>query len=586
MLLPIVFLKQDKNSISIYLNSLSMEEYKGYGFIHYYPKEKPELDNSLLATSQEMTIYNLSTGIYVFYLADAIGNKTPQQEIYLIGETNKQAVERLTSYIINEEDREYVLKNCFNRYETYRKNGNSFSEIVVNNYRNIQEPMDWETEIYFKILLVTEKYENTLILNSNKELCSEIEIINSPNYGIKAPGWITHVIAVGKDTGIGRKISLKDGAADIPMDADEVYRIEIYADNELAAIIEHYQPDYTMSIYIRQNRMEMGDIDSTILADINLNSMEMELSDTEKTRIAEEKYFAPKNWLVYRPSLKEKANEIHIEVSVDNTDILNVLDKPFYITAKDEDIFADQTIQARNIFKKNGQTFNTYLEGISDKAVYYITDKSGKAVSKYARTDENYPDYESNKQKLECLEYKKSLMSALSPLLSGTDFNGIIDGEIKRLADEQDSNPEKMLHDILLFLSAKEGIDVSRGRLYMAIINHWLSQFDVDEKFFDTQTIAFYNSASSIRFPVRSTKYVLVRAGWNTNGTNIHPDYKLSDPFKDTEFETNQFDFNVFYCISEDDYRRSGFIFVSNVYGENAMASNIFSIEEGLISNG
>ena len=583
MLLPIVFLSQTENSINLFLNSFSVQEYKDYKSLHYYLKDRPETEQIINVLSQNLTIHNLKSGIYVFYLSNG-ADKTDDQEIYITGESNKKIVNRLIDYITDNEYEDFIQKECFRKYELSRTKGKSFTEIVAENYRNTTDPMDWETETYAQILFVTERYENVFLINSNKELCDKIKIIYQPVFRLGVPGWITHAIVINKETGIYKKILFNNDNPDgeIPMAPDELYEIELYADNDLVTKMIHYQPDEKICAYIREEHLQLDNLDTAILADINLNDLEIEMTDEEKNRIAEEKTAAVRNWLTYRPILKAKGNGIHIEVSVGNMDLLEVFGKQFYVSAKDEDLFMDKKVCNRIPFNNNPETYNLYVEGVSDKAVFDLRDGSGNIISKYARQNPDLPDIEDKKLKLECYEYQKELMTALSPALNDTNLKNVINNELRQTADTDGSSPVTMLHDILLFLASQEGMEVSRGKLYVGITNNWLSQFDIDEKFFYTQTIAYYNSVSSIRFPVRKTDYVLVRAGWNTNDDSVHMDYKLSSPDRNTEFETNKYDFNVFYCISTDNYVRSGFVYVSNLTGEKAMVSNVFSIEEGL----
>ena len=106
MLIPLSFIKQTNNSITVHNNAYNL----GYKTLTYYDHKFPEASSSIkFENNPDVTIFNLDKKNYIFRLENNDG-KQYSFSFFLNGENQTIMIKRLLNYIKNPVDEKIITK--------------------------------------------------------------------------------------------------------------------------------------------------------------------------------------------------------------------------------------------------------------------------------------------------------------------------------------------------------------------------------------------------------------------------------------------------------------------------------------------
>lgn len=578
---PLTFIKQTDNSIVLHNNALNL----GYKSLSYYlDKDKENIMQTSFAGSPVLEIKNLVSGRYILTLKNDSTRKEYTTAFFVTGEKKHIAAERIIGYIKKPVDEDIIRTMATTDIENLYS-AESVTEFYYEKSRLLESMSETEEKCIYQLLYATERMENITTLKRN-HLISRLSISYSPLFSMKMGGLVTRLDIFSVKGGIKKFCQQIEPEAfqtvELNLPQNNLYYIELMNGNEfLGRIIYHRYSDKIAKWLYENEEIETADIDKTIVDDILLKYENINFSDEEKEQLITEKNIEVKNWIASSPIVREVSNSSEkINLNIPEYELLKALGKNFYLAASDSDIFMFFSCYPWKKIMDSNVLFDLASPDISRDIVFSVQDEDGVVVSNYTRYNIDSAEYESKKQELERLEYTESLIKWVSPLISNQTLKDNLISDLTVIQQTVTGSKQNVFDAIILKVSSTNNYIKERNKIIVAILTHWFSQFDIIKNFaIPDRSIAFYTSIQRLSFGPREVPYALAVYKWNYGDEKIEKKYYASSDKKATFIYTDSHDYMLAFLVDSATYNRSGFVFLSNVIGEQCMLSDEFKIE-------
>lgn len=577
---PLTFIRQTNTSLRIHNNMYNL----GYKNITYCPAKYPKKKLTRIFTNDvTMDMTGLNEKIYDFSLSNNDGNSYNTQ-FFTNGESKTMVIKRLLSYIRNPIDEEIVQKNIeANRNKIY--SFDSITESYAARYKSIKDPSETEEKAFYQILYASERMENIVMMKQNPVI-SDIVLEYGPIFKINVGANITSldIFKVFDTNKFLKKIKVSPFEdVDLILPEDEMYYIDLCHDAEIIGRLVYYRFSDSIAKWIYDNQSEIdSSIDRTIINDAMLKYGNIDFSDDEKEQLIEEKNAYVKEWIVRPPVIiGHTANEEFIlRLQIPDYKFLQHFDKKFYLSASDSDVFMEFSCYPWIEITKEIIEFNLNISGISNDIVFFIQDEDGTIISNYTRYNAGYEDYEQKKKDLQRLEYVDSLQKWLSLAITDKTLLEKINSEIKNMGQNSSLSFNDVLYNTLLKITQDNIYAKIRDNLVTATLNHWFDDFNIIKNFYPGQnTVTYYTSTQKMEFGPKTSKYVITVLSWDFGDDEIFTYHYSGSDKESVSINVSAADFIVIYMTDTETYKKSGYIYISNIIGDNCMTSNRFKIE-------
>ena len=571
-LYPLTFIRQLPDGILIKNNEFN----NGYTTIKYYDAVHPEDEFSIETESDTIEIHGLlNPGLYIFYAEDKNNQTTVECATYIMLASTMFFIEQLKKYIHNVSELDnFTIENS----DTLIKPNLYKTESLINLYKNIKDVTEEEKQSYYYIISNAERYENIQTINMNHALEDTSIIYNKNKILITVPLNITHIDIIDKTTHTIVKHKIKEQTLELKCKENTLYYIDLYNNENFLGRLLHYQFDNET---ISKNKSETFD-NTNLVTDSAFPTYGINLSDSDKQSILYERKYEVKNTIVPRVLAEEGIINKTVAIEIQNFNILQNLDKTVYLVGKEYDSINNNLFNRAIPVTSSHMIYNLYENNLIGDVVFYIADEHGIILSDFTKysEDENQYNYEYNKSMLEIEEYVHSLLNKLNDFESYQEAKMLIQDELEEEKQYAFSSVDKCFKNILNRIIHTNTIIVNKNKLLYIVLTHYFANFDYAYDLFNSLTININNYNKSVDIPKGNHNYEIVQLGFNVGSSSFTTStYKASKNYA-VRLRYDEYDYNLYYCIDTETYKKSGFIFFGNIKNNLFRASNLYDIKE------
>ena len=571
-LYPLTFIRQLPDGVLIKNNEFN----NGYTTIKYYDAVHPEDEFSIETESDTVEIHGLlNPGLYIFYAEDKNNQTTAECATYIILASTMFFIEQLKKYIHNVSELDnFTIENS----DTLIKPNLYKTESLINLYKDIKDVTEEEKQSYYYIISNAERYENIQTINMNHALEDTSIIYNKNKILITIPLNITHIDIIDKTTHTIVKHKIKEQTLELKCKENTLYYIDLYNNENFLGRLLHYQFDNEI---ISKNKSETFD-NTNLVTDSAFPTYGISLSDSDKQSILYERKYEVKNTIVPRVLAEEGIINKTVAIEIQNFNILQNLDKTVYLVGKEYDSINNNLFNRAIPVTSSHMIYNLYENNLMGDVVFYIADEHGIILSDFTKysEDENQYDYEYNKSILEIEEYVHSLLNKLNDFESYQEAKMLIQDELEEEKQYAFPSVNKCFKNILNRIIHTNTIIVNKNKLLYIVLTHYFANFDYAYDLFNNLTININNYNKSVDIPKGNHNYEIVQLGFNVGSSSFTTStYKASKEYA-VRLRYDEYDYNLYYCIDTETYKKSGFIFFGNIKNDLFRASNLYDIKE------
>lgn len=571
-LYPLTFIRQLPDGVLIKNNEFN----NGYTTIKYYDAVHPEDEFSVETESDTIEIHNLlNPGLYIFYAEDKNNQTTAECATYIMLASTMFFIEQLKKYIHNVSELDnFTIENS----DTLIKPNLYKTESLINLYKDIKDVTEEEKQSYYYIISNAERYENIQTINMNHALEDTSIIYNKNKILITVPLNITHIDVIDRTTNTIVEHKIKEQTLELKCKENTLYYIDLYNNENLLGRLLHYQFDNET---ISKNKSETFD-NTNLLTDSAFPTYGISLSDSDKQSILYERKYEVKNTIVPRVLAEEGIINKTVAIEIQNFNILQNLDKTVYLVGKEYDSINNNLFNRAIPVTSSHMIYNLYENNLMGDVVFYIADEHGIILSDFTKysEDENQYDYEYNKSMLEIEEYVQSLLNKLNDFESYQEAKMLIQDELEEEKQYAFPSVNKCFKNILNRIIHTNTIIVNKNKLLYIVLTHYFANFDYAYDLFNSLTININNYNKSVDIPKGNHNYEIVQLGFNVGSSSFTTStYKASKDYA-VRLRYDEYDYNLYYCIDTETYKKSGFIFFGNIKNDLFRASNLYDIKE------
>ena len=583
---PLSFIRSTNNSIVLHNNAYNL----GYRNLFFYKAKYPEKSSQYTFNNTvDVCFSGLDTDTYCFILTNSnTGDKVIQQ--YMLGwEDTSTTLKQIEDYIKNPYD-EDLLSTCIKSNKKMLYEYESLTESYVKKYQSIEEPSESEEKCFYQIIYACERMENILAFTQNVYLddasitYGTIPIINSGSNVTS----IDIFRPLSTQNSFYKKISCNMyESVELTLPENDYYHIELCHNNEILARLVYYRFSDKIAQWLYEQEIEVEEnIDQTIIDDLLLKQSNIEFTTEEKKWLIEEKNLVNKNWLVRPPRIvgthPNKSNVLR--VFVQDYLFLKAFNKKFYLCASDADIFTEMVCYPWTVITSNIVEFDTKIT--TNDIVFFIKDAQGNTISDYTRYNSNSESYRAKKYELDRLEYGDSLQKWINLAIEDTSIKEHFKSDITNAVQNLTSLGIDIFESLFTVITSSHSYVSIRNKLLLALANHWFDYFDILDTFLPSgKTITYYSSTDKLMFGPGESVYVATIFTWNMNDEKIKKEYITGSVDEAMSIYTNKTDYMLIYLTEPNTYKKSGYVFISNVTAEKCLLSNKFKIEVNTVDN-
>lgn len=571
-LYPLTFIRQLPDGVLIKNNEFN----NGYTTIKYYDAVHPEDEFSIETESDTVEIHGLlNPGLYIFYAEDKNNQTTVECATYIMLASTMFFIEQLKKYIHNVSELDnFTIENS----DTLIKPNLYKTESLINLYKNIKDVTEEEKQSYYYIISNAERYENIQTINMNHALEDTSIIYNKNKILITVPLNITHIDIIDKTTYTIVEHKIKEQTLELKCKENTLYYIDLYNNENFLGRLLHYQFDNEI---ISKNKSETFD-NTNLITDSAFPTYGINLSDSDKQSILYERKYEVKNTIVPRVLAEEGIINKTVAIEIQNFNILQNLDKTVYLVGKEYDSINNNLFNRAIPVTSSHMIYNLYENNLMGDVVFYIADEHGIILSDFTKysEDENQYDYEYNKSMLEIEEYVHSLLNKLNDFESYQEAKMLIQDELEEEKQYAFPSVDKCFKNILNRIIHTNTIIINKNKLLYIVLTHYFANFDYAYDLFNSLTININNYNKSVDIPKGNHNYEIVQLGFNVGSSSFTTStYKASKNYA-VRLRYDEYDYNLYYCIDTETYKKSGFIFFGNIKNDLFRASNLYDIKE------
>jgi len=527
--------------------------------------------------SNVTVVPNLNDSLYTFFTINPkTGEQSDEMNVFVYSKTPEERVNKLWEQAeVEQDDYNDELKKKLIDLLTTAPHV-SLLYLLYYTYENIKETQEFETELFYRLIIVQEKFENVQLGNLNRDgVCfAKLRLSAQPTVVMNKD---VSVIKVYQVNGSDRKlIQVHRVASDekqLTLPEHGYFEIQLLSGTELLSILRHCQ---LSSDYIAQVWSE-----SQELLESYLNNVEDEygmdssgLNETELVHYLEEKSIEPVNSVFPRIEVEESEDRRAVNLKISGVRFAEASERKFFVSGKDADYLQD-TVQ-NEFFRIYGKTdiFNTVFEPISNmidkEALLYIVDDKNTIVSRVTRCyfDENWTtdssEYHEKVRTYELKTYTRDLLSQISN--SYEEAYAFMQDITTSCIENTSVNIDNVLEELLNQIdSAPMGID--GDRLTFDVLKHWLSLREYNSDFFSVGGFTWAPYTRILTTEESEDGYVLCIIAKDTGADCFSRHYVHSKVDQAIKFSFNTYGKYIAYAVSEKDYKVSGFLFVNTATG-------------------
>ena len=571
-LYPICFIRQWNHSIQMHVNSYNA----GHRTL-CWQRDGGDVRNEATIDSSSVTLDCFTNeGVYWFWTISPTGTPSRRMRVYIRCETPKQIIDKILGYADIDTKSKWALKILTNLYRDFgEKPSIPLVHYLCDYMANTKDIADYERNWYFKFILMTEKFGNTLNIAMNSSLrtfpiltysgCLQLstkhEIGQIRRWAVEE-NQLAYMSTVHKTA----TDNLKKTLIPVP-ESSLAHLIPISSgdENNWLNYFIHYQFDEDYMVKFWEETVEALDKISQVIADdVELTADGLELTHEDKENWKLEHAKTPRDFIVSRPMLADTDRAAYCTAYIPGWELLKATGMPFYVSNREGDLLLLTDFDRLTPITDGAVRLDRARNYIDGNQFFYIQAENGAVVSKLTRhhfQDELSEDYREKNRLIEFGLYEKRLLNSMRYYLpeAETYIRDII-GRFKTIPSvDIDEIYQYLMMEVLRSYEDRENID----KLLFVILEDWHSAFNVDEDFF-SEPVKYYYSTDNFVFPASKKDYLLCVGSMNVDSDDKMPTMKYfrSSSMQAIQFQVRDLKHYFMYAIDLKTFHRSGFLYV------------------------
>lgn len=551
--------------------------YNGFTELFGYREGQSTLYKMNLPDSK-VAISKLTEGYYTFYTRNPRTSvTTPPMTFYFTTELPSYTVNRLwESAGIETTSYTSALRTNL-MLDLERSRSSSLLSLIYKRYQSIDTVEEFEEDIFYKLIMCQEAYENLQFSNRNRDGVGFARLTALPSPEITIPSGVEVVKVYDVSDGKERLCEVyrpEDSTVTIPL-MTGLFEIHLLQDAYLISILRHCNLSERCMIrmwddYQNNNMSYLDIIEDNLISSIDLVAFTKE----ETVKYKEEAGINPVNAVIPRVKVAEEKYTRGVNLTISGVSFANASRHTFFVSGRDVD-FLTENVQNEFIpLVAEKDVFTTPFEPatcmLDNEALLYIIDEQGTIVSKTTRClldDDSTTSLASYYEKIRQAEINSYSRRLLAQILSSYPEGWSYTQEMfDRCLEDESVTTDNILVQLLSDVyNAPSEID--RDLLSVEIIKDFISSSNYNISFFSEDGFIWRPYTHTIVGEPSETGYVLCVLSHFEGKQRYSTHYFHSFSDRAIEVLLNRYGSYVLYAISELDYSYSGFIYLNTTNG-------------------
>lgn len=551
--------------------------YNGFTELFGYKEGQSTLYRMSL-TKDKVAIKNLSEGYYTFYTQNPNTSVTTSlMTFYFKTELPSYVVNRLWSSA-NIEATTYTSTLKINlMLDLERSRSSSLLSLIYKRYQAIDNIEEFEEDIFYKLMLCQETYENLQSSNRNRDGVGFARLTALPSPKLVIPSSVEVIKVYDISDGNKRLCEVyrpTDNTITIPLMIG-LFEIHLLQDGYLLSVLKHCNLSDKSMIRMwddyQSNNMDYLDVvENNLASSIDLTTF----TDKEVIKYKEEVGMNPMNAIIPRIKVAEEKYIRSVDLTISGVSFANVSRHTFFVSGRDVDFLTENVqnefiplIAETDVFTSKFEPATCMLD---NEALLYIIDERGTIVSRTTRCllDEDsttsLSNYYEKVRQAEISSYgRRFLAQVLSSYPAGWSYSQEM---IDRCLEDENVTVDNILVQLLSDVY-NAPLEVDKDLLSVEIIKDFISSSNYNLNFFNEGGFVWKPLTHTVVGEPSETGYVLCILAHLEGKTRYSTYYTHSFPDQTVEVLLNRYGSYVLYAISESDYSYSGFIYLNTHNG-------------------
>jgi len=424
------------------------------------------------------------------------------------------------------------------------------------------------------------------ILNERKQLNNEhaisfTKLTTAPQEFVQVGPEVTRVLVYEADNDkylFTHSISTDSNKAHmVSLRIDHPHRLELYAGNNLVSCFDVFCPDSAIKASMWNSIKEAIDKTEEVSERrFLLFNNQTDLTEEDKERLSVESYRKPFYEIVSAP--EASFVESDIEIYIQEYEMLRRLDKPLYLSVKEDGFVFYPNYSKRFLITDSTMSLNQIKDGLYPEKSYFIwvEDEEHNPLTSMRLISSNYEEmynYGVSSRLASIRAYQERLVGFVSQQFDNAPK--LLREEIDQLSTVADISPNNLYKALIAKLSLSKDT-----RMFNSIANLILqdkySSFTVNERFFGGNAV-LDRKAGVLTFPERFFEYIIQVDSFSVGDQQMATSYYN---IKDTGMvKLENADYFIVSAIDKSNYSRSGFLFLNTFKIDTILSSWKLGIE-------
>lgn len=568
---PIYVLNSYGRNLVLKINDLD----NNYNQLKYYFEDSKEDIQTILIDKEIIEIDKLNVGKYTIYAySSKTRTRSDEIEVYIQNYDYQARVDKLWKLAEIEED-EYNNTLKRNLLKQLRHNPEySLLYILCQTFHSIEDLEDFERELFFKLIIIQEKYENLEASNYNRYNGFNI-FKNGPIPKVTIEG-LANVIKIYKVISPNERILDRiyknvGTEQELYFDEDTLFEIEILNNNDLVTKFRHFHFDYDGTLRLWNSINDFLEEYENITEDLFQMSSNSKMDSTETKMYLIERNMFPNNEFIPRVAVSYPHYNKSIDLTISNNSYMKTSEHKFYLSGRDVEFLDDpnaQFFEIKSDYNSYTVKFDPVYNMIDKEALLYITDENGTIVNKITRAIfsdddyENYTDYYEKIRSLEVNDYNDNLIKYISNTCP--QFYDVIQDTAYEISENTDISTFNILESTIALIDNKY-TQLDKNKLFYEILKNHFVNTNYNSQFFTDKGFTYEPYTYKVITEESDKGYILCILAKELNDEDFKRYYIHSFKDRAIELKLNQFGKYIIYAISEEDYKYSGFFYLNTI---------------------
>lgn len=453
----------------------------------------------------------------------------------------------------------------------------SLLQLLWYRYQNIVDLEEFEEDIFYKLIICQETYENLQNSNLNREGAGFARLTILPVPQIIIPALIDTVKVYDiskKQKTLCQVYRPDDNVLTVPLTVG-LFEIQLLQGSYLCSVLKHCNLSDRCMIklwedYQEHNMSYLDTIENNLSSSMNFNDFAVE----EVANYKEEISMNNVNAVIPRVKVVEEQYLRSVNLVISGVSFASISQHTFFVSGRDVEFLSEKVqnefiplIGNSNVFTASFEPANCMID---KEALLYVVDEQGTIVSRVTRClfDEDsttsLTDYYEKIRQAEINSYGRRFLSQI--LTTYPEGWSYAQEMITRCLEDIDINIDNIMLTLLGDISNAPQ-EVDKDLFSIEVLKDFIASSQYNLSFFSDAGITWRPTTYTLISEPSETGYVLcIMAKFEGNKTySVHYIHSFTD--QALEVLLNKYGTYIIYAISELDYTYSGFVYLNTVTG-------------------